>query len=154
VDGNPEPLKSGEESGIIMTGGDTAMWIDSLTPCMEECSTGRVLNTVYSQATEQDLKHLKGWNFDWTAKGLSDCSIYKLTIDGSNEIEGLVALTVLQGDTAVYVNLAESAPHNLGVDKKYRGVGGHLFAIAANESIKLGFGGFLYLDAKSVSNVC
>ncbi len=51
------------------------------------------------------------------------------------------------------INLAESAPHNIGSSKKHKGVGGHLFAIAANESVKIGNGSFLFLDAKNMQLV-
>ena len=144
-----------KKNGIIKKqGGDNlSMWIDKFTPCLEDCETGQILDTVYSLATKKELKYLKGWNFNWTAKDLSDCKIYKITLAGQEEIQGLIALTSQPSETAVYVNLAESAPHNLGSDKKYHGVGGHLFAIAANESIKMGFGGFFYMDAKNMELV-
>ncbi len=50
---------------------------------------------------------------------------------------------------AVYVMLAESAPHNLGTHKKYNGVGGHLFAAAVKISVDKGYGGFIFIDAKN-----
>jgi hypothetical protein len=45
--------------------------------------------------------------------------------------------------------LAESAPHNRGFEKKYVGVGGHLFAIAMKLSLTNGFGGYIFMDAKN-----
>jgi len=45
--------------------------------------------------------------------------------------------------------LAESAPHNLGKNKKYEGVGGHLFAIAIKLSQANGFNGYVFFDAKN-----
>ena len=50
---------------------------------------------------------------------------------------------------AVYVRLAESAPHNQPYNKKYDGVGGHLFAIAIKLSLANGFGGYIFFDAKN-----
>ena len=129
------------------------MWLDAFPHCLEDCNTGQILNTVYHPVTKQDLETLKGWKFHWSASDFVACKIYKLTIEGQDEIQGLIALTAQPSDSAVYVNLAESAPHNLGSAKKYRGVGGHLFAIAANESRKLGFGGFFYMDAKNMELV-
>lgn len=70
-------------------------------------------------------------------------------IKGSNEIQGLVAVTRFDRDRALYVNLAESAPHNIGENKKYNGVGGHLFAIAVQKSIDYGYDGFIFMDAKN-----
>ena len=50
---------------------------------------------------------------------------------------------------AVYIHLAESAPHNLGENKKYTGVGGHLFAIAIKLSMAMDFNGYVFLEAKN-----
>ena len=51
------------------------------------------------------------------------------------------------------MSVVEAAPHNLGTDKQYNGVGGHLYAIAAKKSIEYGYGGFLFMDAKSLELV-
>ena len=68
-------------------------------------------------------------------------------IKDDKTIQGLVSAEVVRG--AVYVHLAESAPHNLGKNKKYEGVGGHLFAIAMRLSTAMGFGGYIFFDAKN-----
>ena len=123
--------------------------IDKLTPCLVEIATGKVLQTVFSIASEEDILGLseKGWIFDWTAEELHKTNIYKLLIKGDDTIQGLVSAEVVRG--AVYVNLTESAPHNLGKQKLYGGVGGHLFAIAIKLSLSNGFGGYIYFDAKN-----
>jgi len=123
--------------------------IDKLTPCLIELSTGSILQTVFSIATEDDISGLreKGWLFDWTDEALCKTNIYKLMIEGDNEIQGFVSAEVVRG--AVYVHLAESAPHNLPPNKKYAGVGGHLFAIAMKLSLSNGFGGYIFMDAKN-----
>ena len=86
-------------------------------------------------------------------KDLEKTEIYKLRIAGDDNIQGLVALTDFKRDKAIYVNLAESAPHNMGIGKKYSGVGGHLFAIAADISYEKGYGGFIFMDAKNTELV-
>ncbi|MCL2426214.1 MAG: hypothetical protein FWD05_07740 [Oscillospiraceae bacterium] len=123
--------------------------IDKLTPCLIEISTDNVLQTVFSIATEDELSGLKekGWLFDWTDEVLHKTNIYKLMTKGDTEIQGLISAEVVRG--AVYVHLAESAPHNLPPDKKYAGVGGHLFAIAMKLSLANGFGGYIFMDAKN-----
>ncbi|MCL2427539.1 MAG: hypothetical protein FWD05_14530 [Oscillospiraceae bacterium] len=70
-----------------------------------------------------------------------------MQIQDDEEVQGLIAAEVVRG--AVYVHLAESAPHNLGSSKKYDGVGGHLFAIAIKLSLAMGFGGYVYFEAKN-----
>jgi len=123
--------------------------IDKLTPCLIEVSTGNVLETVFSIASEDDVSGLKkkGWLFDWTDESLHKTNIYKLMIKDDYTIQGLVSAEVVRG--AVYVHLAESAPHNQPPNKKYNGVGGHLFAIAMKLSLFNGFGGYIFMDAKN-----
>jgi len=127
--------------------------IDKLTPCLIEKSTGKILNTVFKLATDSDVKGLrkKGWLFDWANLEVEDANIYKLLIENDDTIQGLVATKVETG--SVYVPLVESAPHNLGDDKKYVGVGGHLFAVAIKLSYKNDFGGFIHFDTKNMQLV-
>lgn len=139
-------IKAGSESGLDVT-------IDKFTPCLENAKTGEIVETTYTLANESELRQLNGWNFDWLADDLKNTEIYKLQIKGDSEIQGLVSLTRFVRDKAIYVNIAESAPHNLGHNKKYNGVGGHLFAIAAQTSKVLGYGGFVFMDAKNVELV-
>jgi hypothetical protein len=127
--------------------------IDKLTPCLVEIATDKVLQTTFSLATRDDVAGLKdkGWLFDWSDEELRDCNIYKLQLKGDAVIQGLVAAQVVRG--AVYVPLAESAPHNQSGKKQYSGVGGHLFAIAIKLSMAMGFGGYIYFDAKNLTLV-
>ncbi|MCL2045667.1 MAG: hypothetical protein FWG88_04715 [Oscillospiraceae bacterium] len=127
--------------------------IDKLTPCLVEIETGAVHQTSFSVAKDEELHNLQslGWNFDWADVDLAYCNIYKLQIEGDEEVQGLVAAEVVRG--AVYIHLAESAPHNLPPNKKYDGVGGHLFAIAIKLSLAMGFGGYVYFEAKNLELV-
>ena len=154
-DVNNSSIDNSGESGIIETEVKQEMnlVIDKFTPCLEDTETGELVPTVFEKATKKELSELKGWNFNWLDKDLKDSEIYKLRIAGDNNIQGLVAVTDYQRDMAVYVNIAESAPHNLGKGKKYSGVGGHLFAIAAKISYDKGYGGFLFMDAKNTELV-
>jgi len=124
--------------------------IDKLTPCLEEVSTGKILQTTFSIATDSDVSDLvtKGWLFNWTDEALRKANIYKLLVEGSDTIQGLVAAEVVKG--AVYVHIVESAPYNRGTNKQYIGVGGHLFAIAIKLSVANGFNGYIYFEAKNL----
>ena len=151
-------LKKSKKNGIIISGRDNmglSIEIDDFTPCLIERTTGKIVNTVFSLASLSELKPLKhqGWNFNWTADDLKDSDIYKLTLEGDDTIQGLVALKDMPNDYAVYLKLAESAPLNLGKNKRYEGVGGHLFAIAAKISMDHGYGGFLFFEAKNMELV-
>ncbi len=123
--------------------------IDKFTPCLEDTKTGRLVPTVFEKASHKELTALEGWKFNWLACELSEAEIYKLHLKDDNTIQGLVAVTDFVRDMAMYVNIAESAPHNLGAEKQFNGVGGHLFAIAVQVSIEKGYGGFVFMDAKN-----
>jgi len=127
--------------------------IDKLTPCLVEISSSKVLQTTFSLAKPDEIRDLqsKGWNFDWADRELARCNIYKLQLINDDEIQGLVATEFFRG--AVYISLAESAPHNQLPDKRYDGVGGHLFAIAIKLSIAVDCGGYVFFDAKNTQLV-
>lgn len=144
-----------QKNGIIKSRSENmgaAVKIDRFTPCLVETSSGEIVDTQYSLATTEDLK-ISGWNFNWSDSDLRNSEVYKLTLKGDNKIQGLIALNDFKKDNAVYVKLAESAPHNIGKNKKYDGVGGHLFAIAIKKSIERGYGGFVFMDAKNIELV-
>jgi len=123
--------------------------IDRMTPCLVEIATGKIHQTTFSVAKAAELINLQvqGWNFDWSDAELAYCNIYKLQIVGDDEIQGFIAAEVVRG--AVYIHLAESAPHNIAPNKKFEGVGGHLFAIAIKLSVSMGFDGYVYFEAKN-----
>ncbi len=125
--------------------------IDQFTPCLLHKASGKIVDTTYAAATKDDLTGLtkKGWLFNWRHSSLKDSEIYKLTVKGDHEIQGLVAVENRPGSHAYHLSLAESAPHNKGEHKQYDGVGGHLFAIAAQKSAEAGYGGFIYFEAKN-----
>lgn len=139
------------ESGIIESREAQGMnlLIDKFTPCLEDTKTGDFVPTIFEKASKKELSALKGWKFNWLDDELSGAEIYKLHLTGDDTIQGLVAVTDFKRDMAVYVNIAESAPHNLGKEKQFNGVGGHLFAIAAQVSVEKGYGGFVFMDAKN-----
>ena len=124
--------------------------IDKFTPCLEKTSTGEIVNTFYSPATHDDIASADKWLFKWNAADLKNYEIYKLTAADDERLQGLIAIQNIEIDKAVFIKIAESAPHNMGKAKEYAGVGGHLFAIAAHRSMELGYGGFMYMDAKNL----
>lgn len=125
------------------------MYIDKFTPCLENAKSGEIVQTSFSLVSKNELVKLKGWSFNWSDTSLNETKIYKLTVNGDSDIQGLVALKKFEKDKAVYINIVESAPHNLGKNKKYIGVGGHLYAIAVQKSLESGYGGFVFMDAKN-----
>ena len=81
--------------------------IDNFTPCLVECKSGKIIDTHFSLANENDLK-VNDWNFKWNSKDLDDTEIYKLTIANDDQIQGLVAIKDNKSNYAIYLKLAES----------------------------------------------
>lgn len=138
-------LTKARENGIIN------IQIDELTPCLRDNATGKLLDTQFSIAGIEQLAGLKkqGWKFDWLRPIRDGDQVVQLRIKGDRKIQGLIAFKDVPNDHAIYVDLVESAPTNIGSDGKYKGVGGHLFAIACRESVRRGYGGFVYFDSKT-----
>lgn len=127
--------------------------IDEFTPCLRDMKTGKLVDTSYQKieingSTARSLQK-KGWNFDWSIPQRNGYQIYKLTLLGHDEIQGLVALKNIASDSAVKIDIIESAPHNRGKNKKHSGVGGHLLAIAVEKSYNEGNDGMVYFTAKT-----
>ncbi len=151
--GKRKALTNSTARGIIKQKRGVEMHIDKFTPCLEDAKTGEIISTSFSLASKRELVRLNGWKFNWNDSSLDTSEIYKLTIKGDDIIQGLISISKRDGDKAMYINIVESAPHNIGTAKKYNGVGGHLYAIAAQKSVEAGYGGFLFMDAKNMELV-
>ena len=98
--------------------------IDGFTPCLEEKKKKKIVDTSYSPVSQPELKTLKKWKFKQKSLGTDNLEIFKLTVTGDERIQGLIALQNIPSDKAVYVKIAESAPHNIGITKEFKGVEG------------------------------
>ena len=129
--------------------------IDSLTNCLVLNRTGEEFDTEYKELRKTigklEAKNLQkeGWLFDWAmpyqAPGMQ---VYGLYIAGDDELQGLIALRHERANFFTHIELMESAPQNR-VQKKYAGVGGHLFAIACKLSFDAGNDGYVEFTAKT-----
>lgn len=87
-----------------------------------------------------------GWYTNW-ARLLDECEIYALVLEGSVDIQGLVAVAGDDNAEALRISWMCTSPENnklITDESRYSGVGGHLFAIAAHISEERGYGGYLY----------
>jgi hypothetical protein len=126
--------------------------IDCLTHSIRNVATGDSFQTDVLRLTRADLKNVSkknGWRFNWrTELDAVDRSVYKLIIcDDPNVIQGLVSLTIKTDH--VYMDLIESAPFNIGKDKKCTGVAGNLVAYACKTAFEQGFEGFVSYLSKT-----
>lgn len=126
------------------------VWIDGFTPCLKDMKTGELVQTEVIRIRRKSFlrKYNKrnGWYVNWASLA-DENEIYALVVEGSVDIQGLIALTPDNEMKAVYIAWMCTCPENnklLADDVRYQGVGGHLFAIAAQKSIDYGYGGFMY----------
>lgn len=129
--------------------------IDAITDCLTETKTGKTFPTDYHQITKKiTAKAAKeliqaGWRFDWSLPQKNGFQVIKLSLKGSSELQGLIALAHYPDLKFTQIDLVEAAPFNVGAKGKFRGVGAHLFAIACKLSMENGNEGFIRFTAKT-----
>lgn len=124
--------------------------IDEFTPCLKNNDTGELVQTEVIRIKRKTFlrKYNKrnGWYVNWASLA-DENEIYALVVEGSVDIQGLVAVAKDEEMSAGYVSWLCANPENnklLTENTKYNGVGGHLFAIAIQKSVDYGFGGYIY----------
>jgi hypothetical protein len=126
--------------------------IDKLTHSLEDRLTGEVFPTNVVLATKPDLKTVtkkNGWNFDWKVEfSNANKQVFKLVLRQKPDIiQGLVAFTIYSDH--VFMDLIETAPHNLGENKRYEGVMGNLVAYGCKTAFMKGFNGEMAFVSKT-----
>ena len=124
--------------------------IDELVSCLVDNETNEekktVVEKVINRSSLKGFNKKNGWYINWY-RVYSKAEIYALKLKENDEVQGLVAVVNDEEAKAAYISWACTAPHNNKHDygkQKYRGVGGHLFAVAADKSEEWGYGGLLY----------
>ena len=136
------------KNGVIA--GGVGIWLDEIVPCLKDTETGEIKETVVfkieSRSFLKKFKEKDGWGIDWTEIP-SDVEVYALALKENNEIQGLVGVKNDTNAQAAYLHWACTAPQNnkhMFGKQKFSGVGGHLFAIAADRSMLWGHKGYIY----------
>ena len=103
------------------------------------------------QITATYAKHLKsqGWNFDWSKPQKEGYEVYEIFTQDDQQLQGMIAIKLDFQSSFVDVDIVESAPHNIGHNGRYKGVGRCLFAIACYKSLQAGFGGYVGFVSKT-----
>lgn len=124
--------------------------IDEFTSCLKDARTGELVQTEVIRIRRKSFlrKYNKknGWYTNWESLA-DENEIYALVVEGSVDIQGLVALARNDDMQALYINWMCASPDNnkqIANEVKYLGVGGHLFAIAAQKSVYYGYNGYMY----------
>lgn len=128
-------------------------YIDELAPCLKSVETGDLYDTESVQIKRKSIlskyNRSSGWYVNWS-KFDSETEIYALVLKGTNDVQGLIAIRNNDDEKALDIAWACVSPENNIWEygkKKYEGVGGHLFAIAADLSLARGYEGFLIGEA-------
>ena len=139
----------------IVEQGCIDIFIDQIVPCLKNTQTGELEETVVfkieSRAYLKKFQKENGWKINWNELP-KDVEIYALALKRDNSIQGLVGIKKDIKSYAAYIHWACTAPYNNKFDlgkQRYLGVGGHLFAIAADKSIQWGFEGAIHGFAAS-----
>ena len=129
--------------------------IDEFTPCLKDAKTGELVQTEVVRIKRRSFlkKYNKknGWYTDWE-KLAEENEIYAVVIEGTVDIQGLVAIAPHKDMRSMYISWMCTAPQNnkfMTKSIKYYGVGGHLFAIVADKSMQWGYEGALHGFAAS-----
>ena len=120
--------------------------IDSLTPCLIDNESGEIIETEVLRVRRKSFLSKynirTGWYTNWAGL-LNENEVYALVLKGTVSIQGLVAVRNDDVMKSAFVTWMVSAPANnpvMSASKRYSGVGGHLFAVAAQRSEEWGYG--------------
>lgn len=137
--------------------------VDELSPCLIDNETGEVVETEVIRIKRRSFLSKYNKNTDWYVEWadlLDENEIYAVVVKGTVSIQGLVAIRPDAEMKSSFVTWMVAAPHNNPEkckQKLYNGLGGHLFAIAAQRSFEYGFGGAISgfaADQKLMDHYC
>ena len=120
-----------------------------------DVSSGAQLPAEIIPASKDDFAQTKqDWQTDWNSDFIQrpELEKYALKISETHELVGLGAYQNLPESVLVYVEYIESAPKSnptVSPKKKYSGIGAALLAYGIQLSIDYGYGGAIYLKAKT-----
>lgn len=86
-----------------------------------------------NQVDYQGITKKEFW-FNW--KEEKEYNVFKLTLNGEDDILGLVSLDVFSSESRIEIRLLAVSKENRGMTKKYTGIAGCLIAFACIESIR------------------
>lgn len=121
-----------------------------------EIATDKQISASIRKATSSDFEKTahENWQTDWRTDYIQDAALekYALELETTKELVGLAAYRDMPEGVLVYVEYMESSPSAnptmLGM-RKYAGIGAVLLAFGVQLSIDYGYGGAIYLKAKT-----
>lgn len=88
---------------------------------------------------DDDYKMLtkKRYHFLWKSfRNRMDVAVYKLQLSGDDDILGVMALIEVPDESRIEINLLACSKENVGKNKAYGGIAGHLIAYACSQAVK------------------
>lgn len=121
-----------------------------------EIATDKQISASIRKATGSDFEKTahENWQTDWRTDYIQNTELekYALELDSTKELVGLAAYRNMPEGVLVYVEYMESAPTanpTLSDERIYAGIGAALLAFGIQLSIDYGYGGAIYLKAKT-----
>lgn len=100
-------------------------------------TSGQTHVVVIGIVSESDIKLLKKTKYSFNWKAISkDYPLVKLTIEGQDEILGVMALAEHPGDHRIEIKLLASSRENIGRNKKFEGIVSCLLAYACGKALQ------------------
>lgn len=93
-------------------------------------------NVIIELITEEDFKSITKAKYFFNWKKEKENIIYKLRIDGTDEILGLMALKHFEQEERCEIKLLSVSKENRGHNKKHEGITENLIAFACREAVK------------------
>lgn len=104
-----------------------------------EIKTGKREKVKIVPVVDDDYKILtqKRYYFLWKRfKRCTDVVVYKLRISGDEDILGVMALIDVPSESRFEIHLLACSIENVGKNKTYEGITGHLIAFACQQAVK------------------
>lgn len=133
-----------------------------MIPCyyVIDAKTNKTIPAVIRRATKADFRKTisEHWQTNWQSSFIQSDELekYALVIEDSKELVGLGAYRDMPEGVLVYVEYIESAPNSnptMTESRAYLGIGAALLAFGIQLSIDYGYGGTIFLKAKT-SDLC
>lgn len=101
-----------------------------------DTSTGRALKVDIEIVEAKELKSFskKRYFFDW--KQEKDFEIYKLVIEGTNDVLGLVSIERIPEEWRIHIRLITVSIENKGKDKKFDRITGDLITYISKMAVE------------------
>lgn len=113
-------------------------------------STNALKEAVIEKVEDIELKAIKKtkrFKFDWSKQ--KNTEVYKLRLKESEDLLGLLSITIHEKEQWIEINLLESSIENVGKRKQYHKIAGILIAFACRLAYSYGYNGCVALEPKT-----